>query len=279
MKDLEKSLELFSKKLLDDIKAGGTEQLKEYLKFASKFPKYSFNNQILIKIQMPESTWVCSYVAWKKLGRQVVDKSKIKIFVPKFNKNKKQIDDEVIEEKKLSGFALGSVFDISQTIGHDIPSHPEIRVESDNDFGLYQDLKEIMEKNGIVVEEQSYKGALGVSFGGKVFIEPKQSLGSKALTLLHEYAHEILHKGSENSQLTKAEKECQAEATAYIVGAYIGLDLPISSDYMIGWGTDVAIFEKSMASVTKAVKKIVTELEGRVLNGTVCEENILADVA
>ncbi|WP_234973070.1 ArdC-like ssDNA-binding domain-containing protein [Paenibacillus vortex] len=46
-------------------------EFQRYLEVASKFPKYSLNNVVMIYAQKPEATMVQGYNAWKEMGRQV----------------------------------------------------------------------------------------------------------------------------------------------------------------------------------------------------------------
>ena len=60
-----------------------SEQYQEYLKVMSRFPTYSVNNTILIAMQRPEASLVCSYGHWKKFGRNVKKGAHgIKIYAP-----------------------------------------------------------------------------------------------------------------------------------------------------------------------------------------------------
>jgi hypothetical protein len=44
---------------------------RRMLKVASKFHRYSFNNQMMIFCQRPDATLVAGYRRWLELGRQV----------------------------------------------------------------------------------------------------------------------------------------------------------------------------------------------------------------
>ena len=55
----------------------------EYLKFCSKFHRYSFFNTMLILLQRPDATQCASFNDWKKLGRHVKEgEHGMDIFVP-----------------------------------------------------------------------------------------------------------------------------------------------------------------------------------------------------
>ena len=59
------------RELHEALAAGKSERLQQYLDVMARFPRYSFNNCILIAVQAPHSTMVQGFHAWKKLGRSV----------------------------------------------------------------------------------------------------------------------------------------------------------------------------------------------------------------
>ena len=48
---------------------GKSHRLQQYLDVMARFPRYSFNNCILIAIQFPDASIVQGFHGWKKLGR------------------------------------------------------------------------------------------------------------------------------------------------------------------------------------------------------------------
>lgn len=261
-KDLTVELQVIGKKLLEEINNGHSESFLEYLKFASQFRKYSFSNRMLIYKQCNQATHVAGFGAWKKMNRSVKKGEKsIKILAPCIRTKENSKGEE---STFISGFRIVSVFDISQTQGEELPVCP-LSVDSDDYLANYLDLKERIENDlKIVVSEIELRpGLFGTSCGGKITINTKQSNHDKYLTLIHELAHELLHQGVENdaSSLSKAERECQAESTAYIVANYCGIDAPISKDYLLSFGTDEKMFLKNLDAIGKASEKIIQLIE------------------
>lgn len=131
VKDLkELSLKTFSKE----------SDFKKFLDNIGKFNNYSFNNQLLIALQKPDSKFVASFKTYKDLGYSVKSNpDSIKIIIPKevvlvldnrtneiryfnqLNEEEKQIykdknnNDIVYYSKKLVSFSLGTVFDITDS--------------------------------------------------------------------------------------------------------------------------------------------------------------------
>lgn len=264
-------------KLCLELQKGHTEAFKQYLVFASKFHKYSFGNQILISIQNPVATRVASYDDWKnKFGRQVKKGAKgIKILVPIFKKTEEQdTQGENKESKRLVSYRVGNVFDIADTEGQEVPTF--FVNLGDQGQKEYEALKGIMVNNGIKVKEEVLGSVQGVSYGGLVKINSTLDGTNKFLTLIHEYAHELLHKGSENAALSRGIKECQAEAVAYVVGNYFGVESPVSSDYLQNWGNDSETLKANLRPVIRASQAIINQL---VQEQGVSEYNTTEEVA
>ena len=108
--------------------AGKSDRLQKYLDVMARFPRYSFNNCILIAVQAPEATMVQGFRAWKKLGRSVIKGQKgIGIIAPMIGR-KKDEDAKPDESngKTVFGFKVVHVFDVAQTEGDDLPEFAEV---------------------------------------------------------------------------------------------------------------------------------------------------------
>ena len=236
----EKLLKENISKLIENLSQGHTEGFLEYLQFCSQFHNYSFNNRMLIKLQDPNATMVAGFNTWKKLGRYVKsgEKARIKILMPLIV-NKKDKAGNKTNETIVYGYRETTVFDISQTDGKEIPN--KCTIISGNDFEeSYLMISQIMSDNDIIVEESDLGENCtlrGRSFGGRVEINKHLPFNHKLKTLIHEFAHEILHQGSDNkaSSISTDLKEFEAESTAYVVCSMLGLDATTSKDYILNW--------------------------------------------
>lgn len=263
-KEMISILENQIEQLCKEMEEGHTEGFKKYLEVASKFRRYSFGNLMLIYCQRPDATRVAGFNTWKSLGRSVKKGEKsIKILAPiPFKMNREKDDGSVVEQNGLY-FRAVSVFDISQTEGKDVPSFSEHEgLLGDDKLGLYEKLKAIMNEKGIVVEEKKIPGgALGVSYGGRVEIDPDLAPKGKVTTLIHEFAHELLKHSSENKDLTREVKECQAESVTYVVTSYFGEKSEMSRDYILNWKNTPKTLREQVSAILKAAAIIIDALE------------------
>ncbi len=115
----------------------------------------------------------------------------------------------------IYGFRVVSVFDVSQTEGDELP-----------DIGSYQgepseyleSLESFVESKGITLKwEAPEGGALGVSMGGTIMVDPSLESPVRFATLVHEVAHEMLHRSDRREQTDKSLRETEAEAVAFAV--------------------------------------------------------------
>ncbi len=268
--------------LFKELQAGRSENLKRYLEFISSFHNYSFGNTILIWLQRPDSTRVTGLRKWNekdfwvKKGEKAMqilapqmskfyyDKDGNKIYFFKLSKMERkriEADPEITVYKSVS-FRVVNVFDISQCENKTGNPIPEFFHNIGNGHkGKYQMIKAIMEKEGIKIEMVNGTRYEGSSHGGLVAIKEERDFDNKLLTLIHEFAHEILHKNTDldnffNEDLTR-NKEVEAEAVSYIVSNFLEIHNPFSADYILHWGKDKKMLEASLKVVLKASNQII----------------------
>lgn len=202
-----------------------SEEMVRYLDFCAKFHQYSPSNIWLILMSRPDATHVAGYNAWKKMGRFVKRGEKgIPILAPMLYREQPEDEDSL---KVLRGFRVVYVFDLAQTDGQPLPETPNWKSPEKN-LELQKKLMDFAEQNGIQVTIKELEGETqGVSTGGSIIISPEA--GTK--TLIHELAHELLHQ-VENCQLSRTEKELEAESIAYVVCKHLGFVGLSSPNYL-----------------------------------------------
>jgi antirestriction protein ArdC len=226
------------KLLIEQLEAGHSEALTNYLTAMSRFHAYSFGNVLEIARQMPTATRVAGFWTWKNLGRSVKAGQKgIRILAPIVGSRRKkdteaQRDITKQNERILLGFRNAYVFDISQTEGLDLPAVHEVSGDPGENIDR---LAAFLKTKGIqLVYNEKIAPALGTSYGGRIAILSGQSKAETFATLVHETAHELLHKSERRTATTKTVRETEAEAVAFVVGKAVGLVTgSASADYVV----------------------------------------------
>lgn len=238
-------------------KARISDEMVRYLDFCAKFHQYSPSNIWLILMSKPNATHVAGFNAWKKMGRYVKRGEKgIAILAPMIYREDPDDEDSL---KVLRGFRVVHVFDISQTDGQPLPEQPNWKSPEKN-LELQKKLMDFAEQNGIKVTIEELEGETqGISTGGSILLSP--NAGTK--TLIHELAHEHLHQ-VENNQLSRAEKELEAEAVAYIVAKHFGISDLKSPNYIALHGNEAQDIKGCMSKITDKAKLLIEFVEGEI---------------
>jgi hypothetical protein len=101
-----------------------------------------------------------------------------------------------------------------------------------------------------------------MSYGGKIALLPGQSAAEEFSTLVHELAHEMLHKAERRTATTKTVRETEAEAIAFVVGKAIGLETGrASADYIHLYHGNAALLAESLEVIQKTSAVILSALE------------------
>lgn len=281
-----------------------SDKFKDYLKCMSKFHNYSFNNTLLIAMQKPDATLVAGFASWKNQFKRHVKKGEkgIKILAPA--NYKKKGEQEVIDPKTMepvrnkdgsikteevevsyTRFFPVTVFDVSQTDGEPIS---DIGIsELSGSVDDYKRLMSAIEQVSPVpiLMEPIEGGAKGYFSPGeqKIVIQENMSESQTVKTAVHELAHSLLHdkenvriEGIEDAKDKKrSTKEVEAEAVAYTVCNYFGLDTSdYSFGYVAGWsdGKDTKELKASMETIRTTADFIITNVEDMLKEITLLEE-------
>jgi hypothetical protein len=254
------------KLLIEQLEAGQSEALTNYLTAMSRFHSYSFGNVLEIARQMPSATRVAGFWTWKNLGRSVMAGQKgIRILAPIVGVRRKK-DSEVQKditkqnERILLGFRNAYVFDVSQTDGVDLPAMREVSGDPGENI---DSLAAFLNSKGIqLVYNEKIAPALGMSYGGRIAILPGQSKAETFATLVHETAHELLHKSERRTATTKTVRETEAEAVAFVVGKAVGLVTgSASADYIQLYRGNASLLAESLEVIQQTASVILAALE------------------
>jgi hypothetical protein len=80
-------------------------------------------------------------------------------------------------------------------------------------------------------------------------------------TLVHELAHEMLHRDLRRSQTTKHVRETEAEAVAFVVCSGIGLDAGTAAqDYIQLYDGDANLLRKRLEPIQQTAARILSAI-------------------
>lgn len=222
---------------------------RRYLAVMSRFHSYSANNCLLIAMQRPDATLVAGYRAWQdKFGRQVRKGERgMRILSPVVVMVKGEGDDvgEALDgsagdgpRRRLAGFRLATVFDVSQTEGRELPA---LGVdELTGGVARYEAaMRAVSEVSRYPVSFEDIpggaKGFFSRSEPKRIVIQKGMSQAQTLKTAIHELAHSVMHdsgpEGEGPALPGRATREVQAESVAFIVSSWLGLD---TGDYSFG---------------------------------------------
>jgi len=246
------------------LEAGNSETLDQFLAFLSRFHRYSIGNLLLIYGQRPEASHVAGFRAWKDLGRFVRKGEKgIRILAPILKRKNVELaadpTDETADEakaKSIVGFRAVHIFDVSQTEGDALPEF----AEPTGNPGFYlARLQQQIRSLGIeLLEDWIPGGALGMSSGGRITIQPELPSAKKTSVLIHELAHERLHRGPRRAETDQRLRETEAEAVAYAVSRRIGIEPnTASSDYIRLYGGSKESLQQSLEHIRSCTAEIL----------------------
>jgi len=185
-----------------------------------------------------------------------------------FFKDKGQTADGNEGEIQRLWFKVVYVFDISQTDGTPLPELPTKSVGQCGQDMLNRLLR-FAESRVIavrVVEKCSLNGAAGTSKGTEIEIRTNETdVTTQAATLAHEIAQSLLHFTADGKRITtrdgkeidKQQRELEAEATAYVVGSYFGVQSP-SDFYLASYRVTPTMLLEAVETIAATVKTILS---------------------
>ena len=266
------------RELNEALAAGKSDRLQQYLDVMARFPRYSFNNCLLIALQFPTASLIQGFHAWRKMGRCVKKGEKgIGIIAPMVGKKKDE--DRTSDgdgEKTIFGFKVVHVFDVSQTDGDDLPEFAQVTGDPGENIAAVEAL---IRSWGIeLVYEEISSGADGLSMRGTIVVAPDLEPPKRLLTLVHEASHERLHIDLERrKETTKTIRETEAEAVAHVVCRALGLDtLEHCTDYIQLYNGDAEVFAKSMDYIQKTAAEILEGIKAHASRASLESEELAA---
>src|SRR6185312_10389981 len=261
--------------LVAALESGESEVLTQYLNAMARFHTYSFGNIMLIARQKPTATRVAGIRTWNSLGRFVKRGEKgILILAPMVGRRAQRRDEisteietnNAAEERKaeheLYGFRAVYVFDVDQTEGKELPSLHDVRGDV---TGSRERLIEYVGSQGITLSySEKIAPAKGLSSGKRITLLTGMQPAEEFSTLVHELAHEMLHRSERRTLTTKQVRETEAEAVAFVVCQSLGLETgSASADYIQLWNGDAKLLQESLEVVQRTAAVILGTISPR----------------
>lgn len=225
-------------------------EIVEFLKFNSKFYRYSKNNNILIYSQNENANFCASFAKFKEMGYSVKKgEHGMKILVPYITKlfydsqseewkkvsqatkeEKEKIKNGELRVKEHVSFGVGTVFDIAQTDCpvEDYPKYFGFGNQSKSHKQLYNALVSYSEQRGIPVEIKDVKNVYLAGYytiqSNSITLSDKLQDDRRLSVMTHELSHALLH----NSLDVKDEKslpqiEFEADALSLLFREHLGI--------------------------------------------------------
>ncbi|MFC6764583.1 ArdC-like ssDNA-binding domain-containing protein [Natrinema soli] len=269
--------------------AAASEEFKAWLDVQSHFHDYSYRNTLLIKHQYPQATRVAGYNTWRTEFDRHVQEGESAIWIwapiitkqcpecgnsPSYHENSSCEYDETPPEKwskGLVGFKPTAVFDVSQTDGEPLPDlETEAYGEASNLVPALLESAEQLDVDAQIVssDEWTYGEAKGVckqrcpmTMRPRVEVKDRNNQADLAGTLIHEYAHAILHFDVDDRD-ERTKRELEAEAVAYVVGRFFELDMSGSAFYLAAWqGDDPKAVSDRLGRISNTAQELIDTLE------------------
>jgi antirestriction protein ArdC len=245
-----------------------SELFQTWLNAMAQFSQYSWNNQLLIACQRPaaSSGQVAGFHAWRRLGRHVKKGAKgIAILAPcVYRKKADDTKEDSPTIKRLSGFKTAYVFSESDTEGEPLPTLT-YGAESGGDE-LLSRLEWVTEEDlNIILDYEEIKedGVEGYSAGGRIVIRTSLSPTAKAGVVVHELAHELLHKRDKQPDAVtknRQQRELEAEAIAYVVMRHFGIE-HVACNYLATYKIESTQLKQSLQTISATAKFLIAAID------------------
>lgn len=279
--ELGQKIDAFIKSLTEEVsETAASEEIKAFMDFQAKIRKRSFHNSLLIWLQDRQSTHVEGFRTWEtKFGRRVQKGAKAITILAPMQAKRDEDDDEQIDQqvrkKSYTFFRPVSVFDVrfTQPIpGQEDKWREEPTWHADNTPDakagkILKYAKQLAEEMGIkqTQGQDLGRGEQGYSAGDHINIASDVKGANEAATFIHEIAHELLHHKKTSvmyiPDVSKEDKELQAESVSYIVLRHYDLPAKHQATYLALWKANKDSLQRNLGHIKKAADFIITKLD------------------
>jgi antirestriction protein ArdC len=256
------------------------------LRVVAKFSHYSARNVMLLWVQAEERgttlTRVAGFRTWLSMGRAVRKGERgYRVLAPvrrrlseseAAERGSSGYDAEGKPATAVRGFRIEHVFDIAQTDGEPLLELGDVArpatLTGDDPDGLWEQLSVLVEAEGFRIERQPETSDTQgwTNYSTRVVsVRPDIPAAQAAYVLAHELGH-IRADHEHRRDVSRDQRETEAESIAYVVATACGIDSAISSTpYVAGWSEgDPEILTAAADLVRREAVRILSELFGGV---------------
>ena len=244
------------------LKAGRSECLQQFLDVMSRFHHYSWNNCILIAIQMPEASYVAGFHRWLQLGRHVRKGEKgIGILAPlAYRRNHRKPTTMTKKPRRSFAASKSSMCSMSARPKAKTclssPASTVTRVSCSS--GWRDSLAALASRSR---RSRSRWAPKAYPAKARSLIAEGLPPAERFAVLAHEAGHELAHDEQRRRETTKTVRETEAEAVAYVVCRAFGFDCSTrSSDYIQLYRGDETTLADSLEVIQKTATRIIESL-------------------
>lgn len=232
---------------------------RRFLDLATRFHDYSANNCLLILAQCPHATRVASFTTWRSLGRRVRrGEHGIAILAPRHAPTAS--DSSPDAPRRLTGFVVVHVFDVSQTEGAALDDDITPLLTGGAPAGMWDQMAALVRDGGYALVRGDCAPANGYTNRETSEVMVSRDLGGAAAvkTLVHELAH-VRQSDEHLATISRAVGEVEAESVAYVVCHAYGLSsATYSLGYVTGWaGGDLDLVRQTAQWVVETSRGIL----------------------
>lgn len=254
------------------------------LQVAARFTKYSPKNVILLWLQAEQRgvtlSRVAGYRAWQNMGRQVIKGARsFAVLAPV---RRRLTVEEATERAQagqwpsfdtdgrpammVRGFKIERVFRFEDTEGEPLPEAPEMGyVTGDTPEGAWEALAELVALQGFRLTAEAEPGDTRghTDYTEKIVnVDASYPLAERVHVLVHELGH-IRCGHEQRREISRSQRETEAESVAYIVCTVLGLDVgDVAAVYVGGWTDgEVDTITAAQAAVHQSARTILADLE------------------
>ena len=264
---------------------------RSMLEVSARFRRYSLNNQLLLWAQATQRgmtlTRVAAFGTWRKLGYRVRAGEKgLRIFGPVTRRlradevaswlaqGRDPFDPDGRPRLVVRGFTVEYVFDLSQVDpGPDAQPLPDTRPwiaqRGDGPAGLWPALVALTEAHGFTLDVRPARPEDGGAHGWTdyatrtVWVNSDCDEAERVRILAHETAGHIRCDHEHRRDISRGQRETEADSVAYVVLAALGLDISSSTvEYLADWSRgDTDLLRAAAETVHRVAAAVLADLD------------------